>query len=285
LQALGLRVLFRLFALLPIDAASALGGWLARRLGPSTAAHRTAEQNLRRALKHKTQAELREILTGMWDNIGRTFAEYPHLGKLMADPKRVEVVDPGNDLARLRDDGAGAVLVGLHSGNWELSTVPGFRIGLAQYHFYRAPNNPFVDRIILRLRGAMRQEGYLPKGAQGAKQALALLKDHAHIGMLIDQKQDEGIALPFFGRDAMTTTAPAAFARRFDLPIVADRVVRLNGARFRIYVEPVAPIRSEDRAADIEAITRQLNSLLENWIRQNPAQWFWVHRRWPDEPR
>lgn len=283
LQALGARLLFALFAALPLDEASAFGGWLARRLGPFTTAHRIAANNLRRALKYKKDTELYEILEAMWDNIGRTLAEYPHLGELMRDSSRIEVVDKADYLARLRDDGIGALLVGMHSGNWELSTVPGFRAGLKQHHFYRAPNNPFVDRMIRGMRAGMQQEGYLAKGAEGARQAMALLKNHAHIGMLVDQKQDEGIAIPFFGRDAMTTTAPAAFARRFGLPIVADRVVRLKGARFRIYVEPVEVTRTGDREADVAATTRQISFMLENWIRQYPEQWFWVHRRWPKD--
>lgn len=282
-QALGARLVFALFGMLSLDRASALGGWLGRTLGPLTGAHRTAAYNLRRALKYKNNAEIRAIITAMWDNIGRTVGEYPHLGELMSDASRIEVVDSANYLVQLRDDGIGAILVGMHAGNWELSTVPGFRAGLKQHHFYRAPNNPFVDRLLARMRAKMQQEGYLPKGAQGARQAAGLLRQHAHIGMLVDQKQDEGVAAPFFGRDAMTTTAPAAFARRFDLPIVADRVVRLKGARFRIYVEPVEVIKTGDRAADVIATTKQINFLLENWIRQNPAQWFWVHRRWPKE--
>lgn len=283
LQALGARLLFAMFGALPLDRASAFGGWLGRRLGPRTKAHRTAAANLRRALKYKTDAELRAILNAMWDNIGRTLAEYPHLRQLMSDETRVEIVDKGDWVTRLRDDGIGALLVGMHAGNWELATVPGFRAGLKQYHFYRAPNNPFVDRLLRRMRAGMQQEGYLAKGAEGARAALALLKNHAHIGMLVDQKQDEGIPVPFFGRPAMTTTAPAAFARRFGLPIVAGRVVRLRGVRFRIYVEPVDYPKTADREADIAAATRLITAMQENWIRQYPEQWFWVHRRWPNE--
>jgi KDO2-lipid IV(A) lauroyltransferase len=282
-QAIGASAVFAVFGALPLDRASALGGWLARRLGPLSPAHRVALENLRRAFRRKTDAELHHIVMAMWDNLGRTLAEYPHLGTFMTDTSRGEVVDRSNYLSQLKEDGIAAVLVGMQFGNWELSTVPGFRSGLRQHHFYREPNNPYVDRLIARMRRAMLQEGYLPKGAQGARQAAALLKNHAHIGMLVDQKQNEGIAVPFFGRDAMTTTAPAAFARRFGLPMVADRVVRLNGARFRIYVEPLEVLRTEDRTADIREMTHRISAMFENWIRQDPEQWLWVHRRWPKE--
>jgi KDO2-lipid IV(A) lauroyltransferase len=99
--------------------------------------------------------------------------------------------------------------------------------------------------------------------------------------MLVDQKQNEGIPVRFFGRAAMTTTAPAAFARRLNLPIAAAGVTRLNGARFSIRVETVDSIRTEDADSDITAMTQAISDMLERWIRENPGQWFWVHRRWP----
>jgi KDO2-lipid IV(A) lauroyltransferase len=281
LQAAGALAMVALFRALPLDAASAVGGWLARRIGPLVGAHRTARNNLAAAMPELDAKARGAILAGMWDNIGRTVAEYPHLGRLMRDAARVEIIDPAGLAARLRDDGIGALLVGMHYGNWELSTVPGFRAGLAQRHFYRAPNNPYVDRLLVRLRAAMQQEGYLPKGAPGARLAVALLRAGTHLGMLVDQKQDEGIAAPFFGRDAMTTTAPAALARRLGVPVAAAQVVRLKGARFRIFVHEFEVVKTADREADVAVTTRLINARLESWVREHPEQWFWVHRRWP----
>jgi KDO2-lipid IV(A) lauroyltransferase len=281
LQALAARVGMALFRVLPIDAASWLGGFLARKLGPLAGAHKTAVKNLAFAFPDKTDADRQKILSGMWDNIGRTVAEYPHLGALIDDPARIEVVDPEQIVAKLRDDGKGALLIGMHFGNWELSTVPGHRAGLKQHHFYRAPNNPYVDQMLCKLRDALRQEGYMPKGTKGARQAAMLLKSEAHIGMLVDQKQDEGVAVPFFGRDAMATTAPAALARRMEVPIAGARVIRLKGCHFKVIVTELTIAKTADREADVIETTKQISALFEQWIRENPEQWFWVHRRWP----
>jgi KDO2-lipid IV(A) lauroyltransferase len=281
LQAYAARAAMAMFRALPLDAASWLGGWIARRFGPLTLAHQTAVQNLRWAMPELDEAARRKTLTAMWDNIGRTVGEYPHLGRLMTDAQRVEIIDPAGLANKLRDDGIGALLVGMHYGNWELSTVPGFRSGMMQRHFYRAPNNPYVNDMLIGLRQAMQQEGYLAKGAEGARQAVALLRKGTHLGMLVDQKQDEGIPAPFFGRDAMTTTAPAALARRTGVPIAAAQVVRLGGARFRIFVHEFNVSKTEDREADVIVTTKQINTRLESWVRDHPEQWFWVHRRWP----
>ncbi len=273
-------LLVAIFRALPLDAASFLGGWLARRIGPLTGAHRTAVENLRHALPELQGAALQTVLTGMWDNIGRTVAEYPHLKTLMADLSRVEIVDPNQVAKRLAEDGIGALLIGMHYGNWELSTLPGFRQGMPQHVFFRAPNNPYVDAILRKLRQPL-NPNYLAKGAEGGRQAINLFRKGAHIGMLVDQKLNEGVAAPFFGRDAMTTSAPATFARRLSIPMAADRVMRLKGAKFRIDIAEIETPRTDDQQADIMTATKQINALFEAWIREKPSQWFWVHRRWP----
>ncbi|OYV36092.1 MAG: hypothetical protein B7Z81_07755 [Acidocella sp. 20-61-6] len=200
---------------------------------------------------------------------------------MIDDPQRVEVIDPANLAIQIRDDGIGALMIGMHYGNWELGTVPGYRVGFTQYHLYRAPNNPYVDALLNELRSPLQQGGFIPKGSDGARQAVVLLKKHAHIGMLVDQKQDEGIPALFFGHKAMTTTAPAALARRLNVPVVAARVVRQQGAYFKIFVHEFKIVKTENRQADVALTTQQFNTLLEGWVREHPEQWFWVHRRWP----
>lgn len=86
--------------------------------------------------------------------------------------------------------------------------------------------------------------------------------------------------MPFFGRDAMTTPAAAAFAQRMRVPIAAGKVERLRGADFRITAYRVEQAETGDRRADIAETTRRINALFEEWIRERPDLWFWVHRRW-----
>jgi len=98
----------------------------------------------------------------------------------------------------------------------------------------------------------------------------------------VDQKMNDGIAAPFFGRPAMTAPALAMFARHFDLPVIPVRVVRVAPARFRLICEaPMHFPRTEARDADILRITTTVNATLERWVRHDPAAWLWLHRRWP----
>jgi KDO2-lipid IV(A) lauroyltransferase len=122
----------------------------------------------------------------------------------------------------------------------------------------------------------------IPKGARGARRALELLKAGEHLGIMADQKLNDGIAIPFFGRDAMTAPAMAQFARRFDCPIVPVRVERLGGARFKVtHYPPRMVTRTDDKQVDIRAFMVEINEMLEDWITERPEQWLWLHNRWP----
>ncbi len=277
------RALLGVFGLLSIDRASALGGALCRTVGPRLGISNRARINLERAFPEYGAAAREAVLAGMWDNLGRVLAEYPHLDRFL-DPggERIEVVG-GEHIRALRDDGIGGFCVGGHIGNWEIPPVLGAREGLPLAHVYRALNNPLLDRFLRRLR-APAGGSHHAKGPSAARGTVAALRRGAHIGILVDQKFNEGIAAPFFGRDAMTSTTPARLAFRYDVPIVCVRLERLGGARFRFTVTP--PLRlpdTGDREADIASVTRSINTMLEGWIRERPEQWLWLHRRWPRE--
>ena len=101
--------------------------------------------------------------------------------------------------------------------------------------------------------------------------------------MLVDQKLNDGIAVPFFGRDAMTAPALAQLALKYRCPVVPARLERLDGARFRLTFQPPMELPDTgDREADVFETMRRVNAIFEDWIRARPEQWLWLHRRWPD---
>ncbi len=274
---------FAAFGWLSIDRASRLGGLVARVVGPRLPVSRRARDNLRRAFPDKNEAEIERIVLGMWDNLGRVAAEYPHLGKIdcYAEGGRVEV--RGTEiLDRLGEAGAGCIFFGGHLANWEITPLGAAQRGLVLNYIYRRANNTGVERIV---RAARAPAGgtHAPKGQRGARQITAALRDGGHLGILVDQKFNEGIAVPFFGRDAMTAPAIATLSRLHDCAVVPVRVERLNGASFRLTVYP--PLELPAPAAeggDVYAIMSRVNATLEGWIREHPEQWLWLHRRWPD---
>jgi KDO2-lipid IV(A) lauroyltransferase len=270
-----------LFACLPIDVASAVGGFTARLIGPRIGASRRMLRSLERAMPEHDAATNRRILVETWDNLGRTVAEYPHLAHICAPGSaRVEIVN-GGEIAALAAGGGPVILFGGHLGNWEVCASMSHRLmGASLLSVYRAANNPLVDRLLRRRLGTRKT---VAKGAAGGRTVIRHLSEGGHLAMLVDQKMNDGIAVPFFGRTAMTAPAIARLGLRFGCPIVPIRVERTQGARFRFTVQPaIAAIDSGDAAADTLATMTRVNAIIESWVRARPGQWLWLHRRWPD---
>ncbi|HEV2263730.1 MAG TPA: lauroyl acyltransferase [Stellaceae bacterium] len=281
-EAAALFAVLAAFGALPIDWASAIGGWLGRTVGPRLGISRRAFKNLRRALPGNSDDENRRIVLGMWDNLGRSVAEFPHLEAICAaGSKRVEIVN-GEEVASLRDAGQPVILFGGHFANWEVGPSTIHRLfGPSLLSVFRASNNPWADRV---LRRRMRTRRAVAKGADGGRDLLRHLRQGGHVAMLVDQKMNDGIAVPFFGHEAMTAPAIARLALRFNCPIVPVRVERLNGTRFRFTVLPRIELADmRDTADNVRATLTRITAVIEDWIVARPEQWLWLHRRWPRE--
>jgi len=281
-EACGAALFFGLMRALPIDVASALGGWLARSTGPRLGVSERARRNLRAALPGRSKAEVERVVRLMWDNLGRVAAEYPHLHRIRVFEPQSRVETHGIEhLDQAIAAGKSAIIFGGHLGNWEIAALAAGQYKLDVAQIYRALNNPLVDQMIARCRGA--DSEFIPKGAVASRRALAALRRGAHLTLLVDQKLNDGIPVSFFGRSAMTAPALALLALRFDCAVLPARVERTHGAHFRLTLYPPLRLpRSGDRAADVAALMEAVNQTLEGWIRERPEQWFWVHRRWPD---
>ncbi len=291
LEAALLHGLFVIARMVPVDAASAAGGWIARTVGPYLPVSDTGRRNLRRAYPEKTGREIEAILRGVWDNLGRTVAEYPHLQKIWdhdpAHPDRPGRVQVGGieEFIALRDDGRPALIFSAHLGNWELLPLAAARHDLLLSVVFRPPNNPHAAELVTRIRAEAhgREGGLLPSGVGGAMAAVDALERGEHLGMLIDQRFRRGVLVPFFGRPAQTGAVLAKLARRFGCPVHGARVERLGGARFRVSLSPPLEVpRTDDADADIEETMRRATAVIEGWVRERPEQWLWLHRRWKD---
>ncbi|HTZ80081.1 MAG TPA: lauroyl acyltransferase [Stellaceae bacterium] len=281
LEAIGLVAVLSMFACLPVDCASSVGGRIGRLLGPRLGVSRRALRNLERAFPKNDGPENRRILRAMWDNLGRAFAEYPHLAWICAaESGRVEIVN-GQAVTELMAGGRPGIVFGGHFANWEVGPSMIHRLmGTSLLSVYRAANNRWTERVFRHLHGSRRA---VAKGARGGRELLAHLDRGGHIAMLVDQKLNDGIAVPFFGYDAMTAPAVARLGLRYHCPILPVRVERLEGARFRFTVLPRLELRDTgDAKADVLRTMTGINSIIEGWVRAKPEHWLWLHRRWAD---
>lgn len=281
LEALGFDLIGALFALMPIDLASAVGGAALRFIGPMTGAHRTARRNLMIAFPAWDEAQRRRVLDRQWDNVGRLAAEFQMMGRLTAESGRLEVIG-ADRLEAIRQGDEAVVFVSGHLSNWEVMPMMIARSGIRCQMTYRAANNPYIDRRIIRSRARYGVELFAPKGESGSREILEALRRGESVALMNDQKFNGGVAAPVFGVMAHTAPGPTRLALRSSGVLQPMSVQRTRGARFRVVVhEPIILERSADRAADIEQGVRRINAFIEDRVRERPHEWFWVHKRWP----
>ena len=271
---------FRLFGL---DGASAIGGWIGRNLLYRLGTTNRGRDNLKRAYPEKSDAEVEAILVEMWDNLGRTVAEYAHLDKLKlhGDDPRLSVTGTQYSEAAIAA-GKGLIFVSGHFANWEVMPFTATGLGYESGEVYRPLNNPYVDRWMVEQRIANGPKQQIAKGPQGTRRIFSMLRGGKCILLLADQKTNEGLPAPFFGRDAMTTPAPAALALKLGSTILPASNERLGGARFRMKIyPPVEYTPTGDHDTDIHQLTIKITEAVERMVRERPSQWLWIHRRWP----
>ncbi len=279
LEALAAHLMFGLLRLLPTRAVSNFGGWLGRSVGPRTRAHRIAERNMAAALPEADAAQRDAWLMEAWDNFGRTMVEYAVLQRL--DRTRENRVDvEGFERLAAIPAGRPAILFCAHLANWEV--IPLALTGRTKplTIVYRAANNPLVDQMIAEARAPYTAD-MLAKGIAGARRIVRALIDAAHVIMVVDQKLNTGLAVPFFGRPAFTSPAVVSLAMRYGCPVFPVRTERLPEGRYLVSVEEPFTFAAGDENALRDGLTK-VNARLEQWIRKKPGQWLWMHRRWPD---
>lgn len=275
IEAIAVDLLFTAFRLMPLDMASYIGGFMARAIGPFLRAQRIARRNLEMIFPDMSWQERQKLLSKMWDNLGRVAAELPHLpGDELLTRITVSGNIPPADVPTLFFSG--------HIGNWELAYPIAHENNIKVTLVYRQANNPYVDKIIYNLR-ASKSDKMFPKGPAGVVRMMRSIKDGNTLAMLVDQKMNDGIPVPFFGRPAMSAPAIAELALRYNMPLIPCRVLRTEGCHFEAKVFPAIEYeKTGDRDKDVLTIMTKINALLESWIRERPEQWFWVHKRWPD---
>ncbi|MHA1539169.1 MAG: lysophospholipid acyltransferase family protein [Alphaproteobacteria bacterium] len=284
LEFLVVLFFYVLFWALPFRVASHFCAFITEKVGMRLSLSKRVDKNIQQVFPQKTGEERREIIRGVWKNLGRLVGEFSHVYKIkFPDDPRI-CIEGLEHVEPFLNQQKPVVFITAHFGNWEIlggfiaSLFPGLQ------SVYRTANNPFADWLICFARRNKNQV-MVPKGAAGMRQLVKGVKNGKSVAMLIDQKITTGITLPFLGRKAKTLVAHAALAHRFDTVIIPARNVRLHndpdGALFRIIFEaPIIPVQTGDKDADIRDTVVKTNAVMERWIRKDPAQWFWLHNRW-----
>jgi len=172
------------------------------------------------------------------------------------------------------------LFVTAHVGNWELASGYFSLLGVPIAPVYRSPQNPYLERLVRSLRLERVYDMIERRGA--VQEMLRRLDRGENIGILFDQEALYGLYVPFFGRLACTHKTPAVLARDYGIRVFWGTMIRRGDyLQYEGRGDLLAyPDQSDDKEADLCRIIADLNARLEAVIRENPEQYFWMHRRW-----
>lgn len=271
-----LLVKFWLFLIshLSLKQANSLAVKIFQTIGMKLKVTNTARKNLTRVFPELNPTQINQIILDVWSNFAHMASETPIMVNFPQEQfdKYVKIKGIEN-IKRVKNKKT--LFFTAHMANWEIVGKALVPFGVKFNVVYRTANNHLVDKIINDLRQTI-DVGLIPKGRGGAKQIIQVLQTEGHVVMLVDQKMNDGIKIPFLGYDAMTAPAIATLALKYDCPIIPLQVIRKPNSHFEIIIHPAM----EYQHRDVESIMKQINQQIGEWVRANPGQWFWLHKRW-----
>lgn len=277
-EALAYDVVSGFLNFFPFDFVSSLGGKLIGFIGPLTSKNHIARTGLKLAFPEQSSDEIQALLKAQWNNTGRTFAEFPLLHRIKAFEGEHVTIE---GLEHFKKN-APAIIVTGHFANWEVMATVLTQSGLPVRITYRKINNPYIDARIRKKREAYGTKFLVQKsGHKGGRELFEALNKGESIALLNDQKFNTGLPIPFFGVEAMTAQGATRLALKTGRPLLPMAVTR-QGSKFTVtFYAPIDLEKTNERVKDVAAGVTKVSAFIEDRVRENPAQWFWVHRRWP----
>ena len=279
LQFICVIFFFVIFKILGLKLASIISSNIFILFGPIFRSNKIVFSNLKIAFPDIDENQKKQILKKMWFNYGKIFAEYMFIKDFRHNEKYSAKISIENKdiIEKIKKDNEQVIFISGHFNNFELMAMQIEKLGIKLTALYRPLNNPYLNPIMEKIRKKYICKKQVKKGISGTKDLLLDFKDGSSIALMIDQRVSQGIRSNLFNKEALTTTIPAQFIKKFKIRIVPVHVERKRDNDFKIkFFEPVNFSNEES----IETITFKLNKILEEMIIKNPEQWIWTHNRW-----
>lgn len=271
--------LIAVLLLIGMRASAWLVGRLVRFVGKRHGAHNVAFGNLSRAMPHLSVEEKADLLDKVWLNLGMVFGEFLHIGILSKKKiNKIINIDEGAKLMiekmiAAQKEGRGGIITSAHFGNWEVGLRYMIDKGVRIRALYRPLNNTYVNWLMKKIRTGSN----IAKGRDGSREIIQEIKKGSFVVILADQKVTGGLPIKFFHDDALTTESIAKIVTKYDVDLVMAKVTRVGeSSNFEFGLENVE-VSEYSSSRDV---TKLITNKIEDWVRDCPEQWFWVHDRW-----
>jgi Kdo2-lipid IVA lauroyltransferase/acyltransferase len=279
----------KLLSLPPRSVARSIGafiGRLALLLTPRLAG--VGDLNLRLAFPEKSAAERQQTLRKLYRNLGWLLAEFCQMPHYTPETTRRFIRYEGLEhYLAARDEGKGVLILTGHLGAWELSSFYHSLMGYPMSIVIRRLDNPRVDSLVNHIR-CLHGNQVLHKD-DFARGLLASMRRGETVGILMDTNMTppQGSFVDFFGQAACTGTGLARIAMKTGARVLPGFLLWEEATEQYVlrFGAPLCLATSENVEADAIANTALFTKVIEDYVRQYPDQWLWVHRRWKTRPQ
>jgi KDO2-lipid IV(A) lauroyltransferase len=242
---------------------------------------RLALRNLAATFPEKSAEELRRILDECWRHFGREALATIRMQHV--PPDEIAALCPFVNAHILEEAlalGRGVILVSAHFGAWEIGGLALMTLVKNVHTVARPLDNELLERDLVRMRARTGAEVVDRKRA--ARALLKALSQNGVVVLLPDQavQPREGILVPFLGRPAWTTDAPAKMALRQETPIVFTFCIPDQSGHRLEFVETIRIDHLDESEKDAAALTTRINDVISRRIAGRPELWLWMHDRW-----
>ena len=222
--------------------------------------------------------EKKKISEKMWSNYGKTFIEYAHLKRFKKKLENIKIKNK-KILDQISNRKKPVIFISGHFANYELMSMEIVKSNIKLATIYRPLNNFFLNPFMEFVRRKYVCKNQIKKGRVGVRDALNYLKKNYSIALMIDQRVSEGTKIPFFNKNAFTTTLPAQLSKRFGCEIVPRYINRINKENFEMEVLDPISVSKNNENCKIQT-TKKINEVIEKLIARDPSQWILTHNRW-----
>jgi Kdo2-lipid IVA lauroyltransferase/acyltransferase len=278
IQFLIIIIFFLIFKIFGLKISSNISSKIISLIGPLFRSKKLIHSNILRALPNLNQNQVKELSERMWGNYGRILSEYVFIKNFRESKIGFNIDIEGQEiLEKIKIENKPVIFISGHFNNFELMAMHIEKSGINLAAIYRPLNNKFLNIVMENIRKKYICKNQIKKGISGTKKLLSSFKNGLSIALMIDQRVSEGVKSNFFKQEALTTTIPAQFVKKYDCKVVPIYIERIKNNSFKLTINNPIEYNKND---SVKSITQNLNNILEKMILKNPEQWIWSHNRW-----
>ena len=240
-------------------------------------------ENIRNAFPEISKKKIFQIGKNAYRHFAMIFLELIKFGKMSSDEflDRIDVKTPEIIEEILQNKKGQIILIG-HFGSWEVfalyfSTIKKFAA------IAKKQKDPVIENFILSLRTKFGGEIFYSR--EPVSKGIKWLKDGNTFAIVGDQDaRHHGIFVPFLGQLASTYTGVSIYAQRSKADVYFATPIRIEGGKYEISIEKIHNSDNGITKNFGKNLITLYKAKLEEAVRKNPEQYFWMHKRWKTKP-